>query len=63
MTSQDQVVVEALLPGHSCDVSIEMISPAHPGIYEGQWRMTTHLGHYFGGKTNLTLFMFASLYS
>jgi len=48
MTSQDYVAVESLHPGHSCDVNIEMTSPQQPGIYEGQWRMTTSSGLFFG---------------
>lgn len=51
MTSQDRVSVEPLHPGHSCDVSIEMLSPPTPGIYEGQWKMSTPSGLFFGGKT------------
>ena len=50
MTASDGFLVEALEPGQMYDLSIEMISPSHPGIYEGQWRMTTPSGMAFGGE-------------
>lgn len=50
MTSSDGFLVEALEPGQVYDLSIEMISPCNPGIYEGQWRMTTPSGMAFGGE-------------
>lgn len=42
------ILVEALQPMNSTDVSIQMISPAKNGIYQGQWRMCTPTGQYFG---------------
>ncbi|XP_067135990.1 protein ILRUN [Centruroides vittatus] len=45
---EDRVLVESLRPREIADVSVEMISPIKPGIYQGQWRMCTATGHYFG---------------
>ena len=39
-----------LKPGEMTDVSIEMTSPSLTGIHQGQWRMCTAAGLYFGGK-------------
>lgn len=44
----DRVLVEQLAPHDYCDVSIEMVSPTMPGIYQGQWRMSTATGQLFG---------------
>ena len=44
------ISVKALRPGEMLDVSVEMISPAEPGIHQGQWKMCTNNGLYFGGK-------------
>jgi hypothetical protein len=44
----DSVSVQALLPGEMVDISIEMISPIETGIHQGQWRMCTTSGLYFG---------------
>lgn len=52
LTSVDRVLVEPLLPHQSGDISVEMYSPSQPGTYEGQWRMTTANGMFFGGKLN-----------
>ena len=43
-------MVEALDPGAMTDVSIEMVSPGSMGIYQGQWRMATATGLFFGGE-------------
>ncbi|XP_031549630.1 protein ILRUN-like [Actinia tenebrosa] len=53
-TSGDQlgpiksVEVQSLAPGEAADVSVNMISPNTPGMYQGQWRMCTPTGSYFG---------------
>jgi Ig-like domain from next to BRCA1 gene len=44
------VAVKALRPGEVIDVSVEMISPVEPGIHQGQWKMCTASGLYFGGE-------------
>ncbi|GIY98810.1 protein ILRUN [Caerostris extrusa] len=44
----DRVVVDALDPHNMTDVSVEMISPQTAGIYQGQWRMSTATGQFFG---------------
>lgn len=48
-THLDRVMVDALQPGAVTDVSVEMKSPERTGIYQGQWRMCTATGMYFGG--------------
>lgn len=45
---RDRVMVDALQPGQIADVSVEMVSPAEVGTYQGKWRMTTPTGLYFG---------------
>lgn len=44
----DRVLVESLRPGEVTDISVEMQSPEKTGIYQGQWRMSTATGFYFG---------------
>ena len=44
------VLVNALQPMDSTDVRVQMISPSRTGIYQGQWRMCTPTGQYFGGE-------------
>lgn len=44
----NRVSVESLRPGHTADVSVEMTSPGKPGVYQGQWRMSTMGGQVFG---------------
>lgn len=52
-------IVDALAPGECYDVNIELTSPLCTGVHQGQWRMSTPTGHYFGG---LFCCLFASLY-
>ena len=55
-TSGDQlgpvnlVSVKSLSAGEFFDLSVNMISPAKTGMYQGQWRVCTPSGQYFGGK-------------
>ena len=42
-----------LQPGEMTDISVEMTSPSQTGIHQGQWRMCTAAGLYFGGKLYL----------
>jgi hypothetical protein len=37
-----------VLPGESADVSIEMAAPAHPGVYQGNWKLSNKTGQLFG---------------
>ncbi|RWS12850.1 hypothetical protein B4U79_08434 [Dinothrombium tinctorium] len=48
MTSCERVILDPLEPGHMTDVSVEMLSPSKAGIYQGQWRISTATGQYFG---------------
>ncbi|CAK8679978.1 unnamed protein product [Clavelina lepadiformis] len=41
MGSPEWVAVADLPPNETLDVSVKMISPATPGIYQGQWRIYT----------------------
>lgn len=60
-TSGDQlgpvnlVSVKSLDAGEYYDLSVNMISPAKTGMYQGQWRMCTPTGQYFGGNNNICL--------
>lgn len=44
----DSIPVDSLMPGEITEVSLEMVSPSLPGSYEGQYRMVTPDGVYFG---------------
>jgi len=44
----ERVMVDALLPGSEYDVSVPMNSPRTPGMYQGQWRMSSPTGPLFG---------------
>ncbi|XP_014671654.1 PREDICTED: uncharacterized protein C6orf106 homolog [Priapulus caudatus] len=46
--SRDRTMVGPLAPQQCADVSVEMVSPAQPGIYQGQWRMSSPTGMFFG---------------
>ena len=48
MGTQERVTVEPLKPNEQVDVSVSLVSPQAPGIYQGQWRMCTNTGQYFG---------------
>lgn len=48
LSIQDRVLVGSLRPLEMADVSVEMQSPEKPGIYQGQWRMCTATGSFFG---------------
>lgn len=44
------VMVRSLDPQEIADVSVQMQSPVSPGMYQGQWRMCTATGLYYGGE-------------
>ncbi|XP_006825427.1 protein ILRUN-like [Saccoglossus kowalevskii] len=46
--ASDTVPVQSLFPGQITDVSVEMISPPSCGFFQGQWRMVSRTGQYFG---------------
>lgn len=46
----NMVLVRSLDTQEMTDVSVPMCSPNQPGMYQGQWRMCTATGLYFGGK-------------
>lgn len=47
----NMVMVRSLEPQEISDVSVQMHSPANPGMYQGQWRMCTATGLFYGGET------------
>lgn len=44
------VMVRSLEPQEIADVSVQMCSPSTAGMYQGQWRMCTATGLYYGGE-------------
>jgi len=48
LSLSDRVLAECLEPLCATDISVEMTSPAEPGIYESKWRMSTATGNFFG---------------
>lgn len=46
----NMVMVRSLEPQEISDVSVQMHSPANPGMYQGQWRMCTATGLFYGGE-------------
>ncbi|KAF3697130.1 putative protein C6orf106 -like protein [Channa argus] len=44
----NMVMVQSLDPQEMADVSVQMHSPVSPGMYQGQWRMSTATGLYYG---------------
>lgn len=48
MAEVGRIDVRSLAPGEQADVSVDMTSPAAPGIYESKWRMSTPSGLFFG---------------
>lgn len=47
------VMVKSLDPQEISDVSVQMRSPTTPGMYQGQWRMCTATGLFYGGRDDL----------
>ncbi|KAK0060293.1 protein ILRUN [Biomphalaria pfeifferi] len=51
-------MVDALGPGQTVDIDVEMKSPSRVGMYQSQWKMCTATGMYFGDvihvETNVT---------
>lgn len=48
-------MVKSLDPQEISDVSVQMRSPAAPGMYQGQWRMCTATGLFYGGRKSILL--------
>ncbi|KAK9404462.1 hypothetical protein NXF25_009289 [Crotalus adamanteus] len=44
----NMVMVQSLEPQEITDVSVQMCSPSTAGMYQGQWRMCTATGLYYG---------------
>ncbi|XP_022083572.1 uncharacterized protein C6orf106 homolog isoform X2 [Acanthaster planci] len=44
----DHIFLENLEPQQTLDISIRMKSPSKCGLYQGQWRMCTTTGFFFG---------------
>jgi hypothetical protein len=47
----NMVMVRCLDPQEISDVSVQMHSPVSPGMYQGQWRMCTATGLFYGGRS------------
>lgn len=54
---RDRVMVHAMDPADQADVSVEMRSPTNTGFFQGQWRMCTATGLFFGGVLPLPYFL------
>ncbi len=54
------VMVKSLDPQEISDVSVQMRSPTAPGMYQGQWRMCTATGLFYGGRKSPTNAVFFS---
>ena len=54
----NMVSVKPLDAGEYYDLSVNMISPGKTGMYQGQWRMCTPTGQYFGGKVKFWSLLF-----
>jgi len=50
LCADTSVIVPALAPEQSTDISIQMTSPSRPGRYVGYWRMSTADGVRFGQR-------------
>ncbi|XP_012993882.1 protein ILRUN isoform X3 [Esox lucius] len=44
----NMVMVRSLEPQEISDISVQMRSPTAPGMYQGQWRMSTATGLFYG---------------
>lgn len=51
----NMVMVRSLEPQEIADVSVQMCSPSRAGMYQGQWRMCTATGLYYGGECVLMM--------
>ncbi|XP_063320743.1 protein ILRUN-like isoform X2 [Pelmatolapia mariae] len=49
----NMVMVRSLDPQEMTDVSVQMHSPVSPGMYQGQWRMCTATGLFYGGLNSI----------
>ena len=56
-------MVKSLDPQEISDVSVQMRSPTAPGMYQGQWRMCTATGLFYGGVILVTHLMLEIFYS
>lgn len=57
------VMVRSLDPQEISEVSVQMRSPVTPGMYQGQWRMCTATGLFYGGETQSGLYVCPVHYS
>lgn len=51
MGDSSPVAVPCVAPKASLDLSVELVSPSEPGVYQSKWRMATPTGSYFGGNS------------
>lgn len=57
------VMVKSLEPQEVSDVSVQMRSPTAPGMYQGQWRMCTSTGLFYGGRNHRRRYRFSENFS
>ena len=49
MNSPDQVsLISEVLPGNSVEIAVDMVAPATPGAYQGNWKLANDKGQFFG---------------
>jgi hypothetical protein len=49
MNSPDQVsLIGDVLPGDSVEIAVDMVAPATPGVYQGNWKLANNQGQFFG---------------
>ena len=59
--TRDRLMVESLESFQTCTLCLDLISPDKSGYYQGQWRMCTPTGLYFGGNNILLYFLYLIL--
>lgn len=45
---RSQSFLSSVLPGQSVDISIEMLAPSQPGVYQSNWKLRNPQGKFFG---------------
>jgi polar amino acid transport system substrate-binding protein len=50
MSGQPTNVPQAVAPGQTVDISVNLVAPPYPGVYQGIWQMEDGLGVAFGQK-------------
>lgn len=56
LCTERRLPIPALNPGESTNITIDIVSPSAPGVYQAKWRMCTPTGCYFGGNKIVNIF-------